>query len=205
MVLKAALLKLRTTDVPIRFYKDREGRTSHHVRSGWLSPWKAGWINLRAMFIYAPDFFLTWPGILMLTVGLSLVGLLATGPRTIGGIGFNLHWMLLGVTLATVGYSGLQLAMLARVYHGFGNRVRARVLRFFGYNRGMAAGLLMVALGLLLTVGLLLRWYAAGLHLHEISYPGVAGLTLIILGFQTMTFTLILHMILHCRRGQVQL
>ena len=53
MVLKAARLKLRTVEVPVRFYKDREGRLSHHKRSGWLSPWFAGWINLKAMFLYA--------------------------------------------------------------------------------------------------------------------------------------------------------
>jgi glycosyltransferase involved in cell wall biosynthesis len=204
MVLKAALLKLRTTDVPIRFYKDREGRTSHHVRSGWLSPWKAGWINLRAMFVYAPDFFLYRPSLAMLGIGLLLVALLAVGPRHIAGVGFNLHWMLLGMTLATVGYSGLQLAMLSRVYHGFDKRVRERVLSVFGYNRGMAIGAAMSALGLLLAAALLARWYAAGLLLQEISHPAVAGLTLIILGFQTITFTIILHMVLYCRRYEVK-
>ena len=33
MVLKAAKLRLRTTEVPVRFYKDREGRESHHKRT----------------------------------------------------------------------------------------------------------------------------------------------------------------------------
>src|SRR5262249_33430203 len=54
MVLKAARLKLRIAEVPIRFYKDREGRLSHLKRTGWRAPWIAGWINLKAMFLYAP-------------------------------------------------------------------------------------------------------------------------------------------------------
>ena len=50
MVLKSVHMGLRTTEVPIRFLKDRDGRLSHHKRSGWFSPWHAAWINLRAMF-----------------------------------------------------------------------------------------------------------------------------------------------------------
>src|SRR2546422_4107 len=56
MVLKSVCLKLRTAEVPVRFLKDREGRVSHLKRSGWLEPWKAGWINLEAMFVYGADF-----------------------------------------------------------------------------------------------------------------------------------------------------
>src|SRR3984957_20520449 len=51
MVLKSVHMSLRTEEVPIRFLKDRDGRLSHHRRSGWFSPWHAAWINLRAMFV----------------------------------------------------------------------------------------------------------------------------------------------------------
>jgi len=33
-VLKAARLQLRIAEVPVSFYKDREGRLSHHRRAG---------------------------------------------------------------------------------------------------------------------------------------------------------------------------
>ena len=46
MVVKSVQMELRTAEVPVRFLKDREGRVSHHKRSGWLSPWIAGWTNL---------------------------------------------------------------------------------------------------------------------------------------------------------------
>ncbi|HTG43892.1 MAG TPA: glycosyltransferase family 2 protein, partial [Verrucomicrobiae bacterium] len=51
MVLKAARLRLVTAEVPVKFYKDREGRMSHHRRMGWLSPWIAGWLNLKVMLV----------------------------------------------------------------------------------------------------------------------------------------------------------
>src|SRR5256714_12591815 len=53
MVLKAARLKLTSAEVPIKFYKDREGRLSHHRRVGWRSPWLAGWRTLKVMVGYA--------------------------------------------------------------------------------------------------------------------------------------------------------
>ena len=70
MTLKSVQMELRTTEVPVRFLKDREGRLSHHRRSGWLSPWKAAWINLRAMFVYGSGFFVFKPGLVLMILGL---------------------------------------------------------------------------------------------------------------------------------------
>ena len=49
MVLKSVHMKLKTSEVPIRFLKDKEGRLSHHKRSGWFSPWAAAWINEKTL------------------------------------------------------------------------------------------------------------------------------------------------------------
>ncbi|MBX6311604.1 MAG: glycosyltransferase family 2 protein [Isosphaeraceae bacterium] len=197
MVLKAARLKLRIAEVPVRFYKDREGRLSHHKRAGWLSPWIAGWINLKAMFLYAPDFFVMKPGWLMLVVGLLLAIALCGGPIPLGssGVSLDLHTMLLGVTLATLGYSAIQLGTLARVFYNFNPRRRRRLAERFTYNRGMIAAALLGAVGFASNCVLLARWIGGGLRLKQISYPGVFGLLLIILGFQTFVFTLLFHMI----------
>ena len=75
MVLKSVHMRLQTTEVPVRFLRDREGRLSHHKRAGWFSPFQAAWINLRSMFIYGADFFLLRPGLVMI-----LLGLLVTVP-----------------------------------------------------------------------------------------------------------------------------
>jgi hypothetical protein len=200
MVLKASLLQMRITEIPINFYKDREGRTSHHKRSGWFSPWLAGWINLKIMFIFAPDFFLFWPSALMLGVGLGLAISLAGGPLMLSNFGFNLHWMLLGLTLATLGYGAFHLALLAKAYYNFQPALTTQITRVFTYNRGMLGGGLFMLIGLLLDFALTIHWIANGLRLEEISYQGVFGLLLIILGFQTITHTLILHMVLYSHR-----
>src|SRR5580698_7104844 len=83
MVLKSVHMKLRTEELPIRFLKDREGRESHHRRSGWFSPWQAAWINLRAMFVYGADFFLYRPGFVLLALGAALTLPLSFGAVTL--------------------------------------------------------------------------------------------------------------------------
>jgi len=48
MVLKCVHMGLRTTEVPIHFLKDPEGRLSHMKRRGWLEPWRAGCWSLAS-------------------------------------------------------------------------------------------------------------------------------------------------------------
>jgi hypothetical protein len=194
MVLKAARLHLRLAEVPVKFYKDREGRLSHHRRAGWLSPWIAGWINLRAMLIYSPDSFLMKPGILMLVLGLALAVPLGFGPITIGRIGFNLHWMLLGITSATLGYSCIQIAVIARVMHGLRPGLETWFARHLTYNRGVWGAVVLVGCGAMLGGVLALTYIQRDLALQAVSYPAILGLLLVILGFQTFGFTLLLEM-----------
>ncbi|HLM86999.1 MAG TPA: glycosyltransferase [Solirubrobacteraceae bacterium] len=200
MILKAHKLGMRTTEVPVRFWKDREGRESHLRREGWRAPWAAGWNSLRVMFLYAPDFFLLRPGVALLAFGLVIASVLAAGPLTILGIGFDLHWMLLGIVAATVGYSAVQLALLGRVLFDFDRRLTDRLLSTLTYNRGvLVSGLIMVA-GIVPNLVLLIRWVSADFHLRTIEYSSVFGLFLMILGFQTFGFTLLLHMVGHRSR-----
>jgi glycosyltransferase involved in cell wall biosynthesis len=195
MVLKSARLKLHTTEVPVRFYKDRDGRVSHHKRSGWLSPWLAGWINLKVMFLYAADLFLVKPGAVLFLFGLLLAASLVAGPYSLGSVDLNLHSMLLGVTLTTLGYGAVQMGVLARSYYNFDPEWRRRGARLWTYDRGVLVAAAVTGMGLILDGAVLWQWVSEGLLLHEISYSGVFGLLLLLLGFQTFTFTLFLQII----------
>ena len=194
MVLKSARLRLVTAEVPVKFYQDRQGRLSHHKRMGWLSPWLAGWLNLKVMLVYTPDSFLLKPGMALMAVGLLLSLALARGPIMIGHIGFSLYWMLLGVTCATLGYSCIQIGLLARVMHGLRPGFVDRVRNLLTYDRGMliSGGLLLV--GAMLLGTLVYRYVKHGLRLESVSHPAILGLLLIILGFQTFCFTLLMEM-----------
>jgi polyferredoxin len=102
--------------------------------------------------------------------------------------------MLFGVTCATLGYSCVQIGVLARIMHGLRLGVEARVRRFLTYDRGMTIAAIFVALGLVLVGTLAWHYVAEDFKLEQISYPAILGLLLLILGFQTFGFTLLLEM-----------
>ncbi|MFL5850329.1 MAG: glycosyltransferase family 2 protein [Solirubrobacteraceae bacterium] len=195
MVLKAAKLRLRTTEVPVRFLKDREGRESHHKRAGWRSPWKAGWDNLKVMFLYAPEALLLLPGLLLLVPGLALSVALIGGPIDVGEFELSLNWSLLGMTATTVGYTLVWLAVLARVHHDLDPAYTDKVLRRVSFDRGAMLAFALGAAGVALNGVLVATWVSQGFALKEIYHPVIFGLLLIVLGFQTFAFTLLLQIV----------
>ncbi len=196
MIIKSIHLQLRTAEVPIHFLKDREGRQSHHKRAGWLSPWRAGWINLRAMLVHGADFFLVKPGWLLLTLGLLLALPLLGGPIALGPVTFSLNWMLAGTTLATLGLQCIYTGIFARILHDPQGEVLGRWLRAMAYDRTMLLCGAAMATGVGLCLPLVLDYVNGGLRLGPLcvhNYVAVGGLLLAIQAFMTFTFSLVLH------------
>jgi hypothetical protein len=196
MVLKSVHMNLRIEEVPIRFLKDREGRLSHHKRSGWFSPWAAAWINLQAMFTYGADFFLYRPGLVLTVLGVLLTLPLSLGPVVVGPLTLSLHWMLLGVTLVTLGLQCIYMGILAQVFFDYSGDVTRKWFARFPYTRSVAISAGLFGAGILFTAWLLVYYLRHDFLLAEdmpINHLGVTGLLLMIAGFMTFTFTLLLH------------
>jgi glycosyltransferase involved in cell wall biosynthesis len=66
MIVSARNLDAKITEVPIEFFKEPEGRVSHHKRTSWTSPFKAGWGTLRVTVTYLIDRVFVVPGALIL-------------------------------------------------------------------------------------------------------------------------------------------
>ncbi|MDX6372707.1 MAG: hypothetical protein QOD98_1695 [Nocardioidaceae bacterium] len=197
MVLKSVRMELVTTEVPVTFLKDQEGRLSHHKRSGWFSPFAAAWINLRAMFIHGAEFFLFKPGILLAVLGLLLSVPLALGDISIGEVTFSLLTMLVGVTLVVIGLQSIYFGCLAHVFLDYGGGLRERWRRIFRYTKMMVISGTLFTIGLVLEVVLLVTFvrhdYALPDPSTTVPHLGVLGLMLMIVGFSTFCFTLLLH------------
>jgi glycosyltransferase involved in cell wall biosynthesis len=198
LVLKAVKYELRIAEIPIHFYKDRPGRLSHHKRSKWYEPWRAGWINLKAMFLFAPDFFLMTPGIIGTAAGLLLVVLSAS--HRIPSL--SVHWMLLGMTLAVCGYSAVQMAILARVFYNFIPAKTANYTRLINYNRGMAAAAVFGLISLAMLAKFVVQYFQLHMTLSFVSEPAIIALYLLLLSFQTFAFTLLFEMIVHRNKSR---
>ena len=196
MVLKSVHMRLKTTEVPIHFLKDPEGRLSHMKRRGWLEPWRAGWMNLRAMLIHGVNFFLLKPGAVLLALGLPVLVLLAFGPVTIGRLSASLNTMLLAMAAATLGLSMLYFGGIAAILFDYSDTVRTRLERFLPYNTTFVGCGLVTACGALATVPLMRTFAANGFTLPEVgvqTHWAVMGLWLIIAAFETFIFALMVR------------
>jgi len=189
MVIKSGLLKLKTTEVPIHFYKDKKGRISHLKRSGWWMPWYAGWINLKVMLLYAPNFVFFIPGLFSLIMGLSITIISAFELLP----NFRYHVALLGLTLTVIGFLIIQLGILSKIFGDLEKYYKDAISQFimsrFTYNKGMIIGLGVLFIGFLFDSFLFINWVNNNFRLEKVSIYGTMGLTLMILGFQTIFFT----------------
>ncbi|MBY3039239.1 glycosyltransferase family 2 protein [Rhizobium laguerreae] len=187
MVLKSVHMELPTTEVPIHFLKDPDGRLSHMKRRGWMEPWRAGWRNLQAMFVYGFDFFLIWPGFLLLALGLIIMLPLLAGPMSIAGVRFSSNAMLFAMALAVLGQSMLVSAAIGRVIFDYSGRVQPRFERLLPYNATIWGTVVAVLAGVLLVFPLFDSYVESGYVLPEIGVEtnwAVFGLWLITTAFQ---------------------
>jgi len=197
MVLKSVHMGLRTTEVPVRFLKDREGRLSHHKRAGWFSPFQAAWINLRAMFVYGSDFFLFKPGILLAAIGLLLTLPVSFGDLDLGRFTLSLNWQFLGVTILAVGCQALLLGCVAQILFDYTGRNTQRWQRVFPYTRTVLLAFGLVLLGVALAIPLLVTYVTSDFALDRAdtiqNHLAVTGLAATITGAQLFVSTLVLH------------
>jgi glycosyltransferase involved in cell wall biosynthesis len=207
MVLKSVSMGLSTSEVPVRFLKDRDGRVSHMKRGGRWEPWRAGWINLRAMFIYGADYFLLRPGFVLLVLGLLLTLPLSFGPVRFGAITFSFYWMLFGLSVSILGLQSFFLGCVAQVVCDLTGRARKRWLGRFTYTRTVLGSVLLVLAGVALSGPLVWRYMTRGFRLSgdlsPLNHLALTGLLCCVFGFMTFTFTLVLHAAaLRTRQGQ---
>jgi glycosyltransferase involved in cell wall biosynthesis len=194
MVLRSVRMKLKTAEVPVRFLRDQPGRVSHHKRTGWTSPWKAGWTNLRAMFVYGADFFIYKPAIFLTCLGLVLTLPLTFGPIEFGPVTFSLYWMLIGMTFTLVGVHGFYAGCLAQMLYDETGARRKQWLRVFSYNRTVGICAATFLAGLVLSSFLVSKYIRLGLTLDGIGateHMAITGLTLMIGSFTTFVFVLL--------------
>jgi hypothetical protein len=197
MVLKSVKMELRTAEVPVTFLKDHDGRLSHHKREGWLSPFKAAWINLRSMFIYGSDFFLVKIGVVLTVLGLLLTLPLTFSNVDIGPLHLSLNFQFLGVSVLAIGCQTLFFGCVAQVLFDYTGRHSHRWLLVFPYTRTVLIAFGLFVLGVLMTIPLLVTYAANDLKLDPAAtvqnHVAVTGLAFAITGAQLFVFTLLLH------------
>ncbi len=110
MIIKATLLRMKIAEVPTTLSPDGRSHPPH------LRPWRDGWRHFRFMLLYSPRWLFLYPGIILMAIGL-LGGLwLLPGPRTVGGVTFDVHTLLYAAAAVLLGFQAIAFAVLAKVF-----------------------------------------------------------------------------------------
>lgn len=185
MVVKAAVVGLPITEVPIDFHKDKRGRAPH------LRPWRDGWRHLRLLLWHAPDQLMTLPGLAFVLLGSALVIWQLGGPYTYGSWTFDIHFMVLGLTLAMLGLPAVAMGLAVHAVTPEKRLRRAAFLgdvyRWFTFDRAMIFAGLFFLPGVACDVAVLVHWLA--IHRGPLTPThtrlALAGTLFIAMGFQS--------------------
>ncbi len=197
MIIKSLHLRLRSSEVPIVFHKDREGRVSHYKRTGPFGAWYAGWMTLQALCTYGADFFLFKPGIALFILGAAGVAALYNGPVNLGPLGLSLHWMLAFVLSAVVGFQASLMGVLAKSIYDAEKQRAERWKPLFTFGRSVLTSGCVLLGGLASFFPLISNYITGGMRLDAIptvaTYRAVAGVGLILLASAFFTFSLVFN------------
>lgn len=159
MIVKAAVMGVRITEVPIDFYKDRRNRRPH------LRSFRDGWRHLRLLLWHAPDQMMTSPGLVMLAAGFLLTLSQLRGPVSIGFTNMDIHYMILGVTLSLVGTSATSLGLVVGATMPAGRVKHLRILE--GAHRWYTFDTAAVTAGFLFLAGCAADAFVLGYWLYH--------------------------------------
>ena len=182
MVVKAALRKLRTTEIPISLSRAGRSRPPH------LRSWHDGWRHLRFMLLYSPYWLFLVPGCTLFSLGAALGAILLAGPLQVGGVGFDTNTLLVCAMVLLIGFKLIAFATFAKLFAISEGLLPhdprlEKVLRPVTLEICIGAGSFFILVGLGLLIWGVLYWQARGFG--TLSYPN--SLRLVIPGATALT------------------
>ena len=135
MVIKAKQMGVPTTEVPITFLRDRNGRQSHMKRVGVFGSFQAGFQNLKAMFVYGPSFFLLPIGLAMLSIGVASTLLIALRTVSVFGVTLAAVSQAIFALIALLGAELTALGVLSRSLQDRTGEFHQRLAKLLPFRR----------------------------------------------------------------------
>ncbi len=186
MVIKATLLGMKMEEVPITLFKDGRSRPPH------LRSWRDGWRHLRFMMLYCPRWLFLYPGFALMISGLVVGGYLLPQARTLFGVTFDIHTLLLASAAIQIGFQAICFALFTKIFAIMEKLLPPdpkleNVFNYINLEKGLAAGIVMLLAGLGLSLLAVFKWSDVSFgplepsHIFRILIPAT---TLLMLGFQ---------------------
>jgi glycosyltransferase involved in cell wall biosynthesis len=157
MLVKATLLGMKVTEIPITLSQDGRDRRSH------LRTWRDGWRSLRFFLLYAPHWMFLYPGMILMVLGLLLGAWILPGGSTIGTLRLDVHTLLYCAVAISVGFQlavfylfGKVLAVISGLHPP--SRFAERAISSLHLEHGLLGGAFLVLAGLAGSISATLGW-----------------------------------------------
>jgi hypothetical protein len=188
LVIKATLLGLSRTEVPITLYPDGRDRAPH------LRPWRDGWRHLRYLVMLSPAWLYYVPAFALGALGLVILDLVllapAGGVATVGRFWLGDHWAVLAGAFLAMAHQTVVMGLAATLYGAReGYRIMTPALRAVYWatrlEHMLVLGVAFVAAGLGVLGYVAWVWRASGYGNLQMIREMVVASTLIVIGLQT--------------------
>ncbi len=188
MIIKAALHRTATTEVPITLRRDGRGGRPPHLRTI-----RDGWRTLRLFLLFSPRWVHDIPGATLWLLGVG-IGILALTGASVGPAHLGPHSLLVGAMAILVGQQALWMGLFTRTFaaqEGIvpANDVLDRFHRGFSLEKTLLLGAFLAVIGLALITGVFIAWREVGygpLDYSQTLRQVVPGTLLVALGGQTV-------------------
>lgn len=188
MIIKAGLNNANVAEVPITLWPD--GRKSHppHLRT-----FRDGWRTLRFYLTFSPRWLFLYPGFIAVFLGVLGYALALPGV-TIHGITLDAHTLLFASLAILLGHQSIFFAIFAKLF-AIGEGLLpedARLQRFLklaNLEKGLLIGAGSLLMGVVLLLAAVNQWRLQNfgpLNYAETMRWVIPGVTLTMLGFQTL-------------------
>jgi hypothetical protein len=174
---------MKIAEVPTVLNRDGRSHSPH------LRPYRDGWRHLRFMLMHSPRWLFLYPGCFLFVLGLAASAWLLPGPRRIGSIGLDVHTLLYAFVSVLLGFQLAAFAIFTKVFAISEGLLPedprlTRAFRYITLETGLAAGGLLIALGIGGSILAVSGWAKESFgsldpeHMLRLVMPAVFSLTL---------------------------
>jgi hypothetical protein len=157
MVVKATLRHKAIVEVPTTLSPDGRSRPPH------LRSWRDGWRHLRFLMLFCPKWLFFYPGLALLTLGVTSMAWLVPQPRSLLGVELDVNTLAFSVAAVVCGFEAIFFSVLARAVASDLRLLPLdplieRLRRAWTLERGLVLGCTVFALGLLAALAAVGSW-----------------------------------------------
>jgi len=109
LLVKATMMGMRVTEVPVTLSPDGRDRPPH------LRSWRDGWRSLRFFLVFSPRWLFLYPSLVLMTFGLVAGVWLMPGPRRFAGVNLDVHTLFYCAAAIIVGFQLFVFAVFGKL------------------------------------------------------------------------------------------